>query len=43
MMAPALKNNVSEFIVGLTEGLHKILPDKMRLTKPVYGLASRNP
>ena len=43
MMAPALKNTVGSFVVGLAGALKKILPQKMRLTKPIYGLASRNP
>jgi len=43
MMAPALKNNFGGFVVGLAGALKKILPEKTKLTKPVYGMASKNP
>ena len=43
LMAPALKNSVGGFLVGLATGLAKILPQKSRLTKPVYGMAAKNP
>ena len=43
MMAPAIKNNVGGFLVSLTKTLGSILPKKMKLMKPIYGKASRNP
>ena len=43
LMAPALKNSVGSFLVGVAKGLAKILPQKSRLTKPIYGLAAKNP
>lgn len=43
MMAPAIKNNISGFLVGVTKTLASILPKKMKLIKPVYGQATRNP
>ncbi len=43
MMAPALKNQVNGFVVGLSSVLKKLLPEDMRLTKPIYGMASKNP
>jgi hypothetical protein len=42
-MAPALKNSVNGFLVGVTKVLHKFLPDKAKLSKPVYGQGSKNP
>ncbi len=43
MMAPALMNQVSDFVVGVASFLKKILPQNTRLVKPTYGLASKNP
>jgi acylglycerol lipase len=43
MMAPALKNQLGDFVVGLTSVLKKMLPENMKLTKPTYGMASKNP
>ena len=43
MMAPALKNQVGGFLVGVSKFLHKVLPDKTKLTNPIYGRASKNP
>jgi hypothetical protein len=43
MMAPALKNQVGDFLVGLTSVLKKVLPENMRLSKPIYGMATKNP
>ena len=43
LMAPALKNQVGGFLVGLSRFMHKILPEHTKLTGPVYGKASRNP
>ena len=43
MMAPAIKNNISGFLVEVTKTLASILPKKMKLIKPVYGQATRNP
>lgn len=43
LMAPALKNNVGGTLVKVTKMLGSILPNKTRLTKPVYGKASKNP
>ena len=43
LMAPALKNTVGGFVLGLASGLSKILPQKSKLTKPVFGLAAKNP
>jgi acylglycerol lipase len=43
MMAPAIKNNVSGFLVGVTNTLASILGKKTKLMKPIYGRASRNP
>lgn len=42
-MAPALKNNLSGALVKLTGILGSILPNKTKLTKPVYGKACKNP
>jgi hypothetical protein len=42
-MAPALKNQVGGFLVGLTKTLASILPKKTKLMKPIYGKASSNP
>ena len=42
-MAPALKNILGERIVKITGILGSILPSKTKLTKPVYGVGSRNP
>lgn len=38
-----MKNSVGNKVVKLTKVLNKILPDKTRLTKPVYGKATKNP
>lgn len=43
LMAPAMKNSVGGTLVKFTKILGSILPDKTRLTKPVYGKASKNP
>jgi len=43
MMAPAIKNNIGGFLVGFTKTLASILPKKMKLLKPIYGKATRNP
>lgn len=43
LMAPALKNQVGDFVVGLASVLKKVLPENTKLTKPIYGMASRNP
>ena len=43
LMAPALMNNVGGVLVSLTKVFGKLLPEKMRLTKPIYGKASKNP
>lgn len=42
-MAPALKNQVSGALVGMTKFLKKVLPENMKLMKPIYGKASKNP
>lgn len=42
-MAPALKNSVGGFLVGLTGLISKILPKKTKLAKPIYGKATSNP
>lgn len=42
-MAPAMKNIVGGFLVGTTKFFAGMLPEKTKLTKPVYGKASRNP
>lgn len=42
-MAPALMNQLSDFVVGLASVLKKVLPENTRLTKPIYGMASKNP
>jgi acylglycerol lipase len=42
-MAPALMNQLGDFVVGLASVLKKVLPENMRLTKPIYGMASKNP
>ena len=42
-MAPAIKNNVGGFLVGVTQKLASWLPKKMKLMKPIYGKATRNP
>ena len=42
-MAPALKNQVGQFLVKASEFLSKLLPEHTKLTGPVYGKASRNP
>lgn len=43
LMAPAIKNNISGFLVGVTNTLASILGKKTKLMKPIYGKASRNP
>lgn len=43
LMAPALKNQVGGFLVGLSSALKSLLPEYTKLTGPVYGKASRNP
>lgn len=43
LMAPALKNMLGGLVIKLTGFLGTVLPRKTRLTKPVYGKASRNP
>jgi acylglycerol lipase len=43
LMAPALKNQVGSFLVGLSSCLKSLLPEHTKLTPPVYGKASRNP
>ncbi len=43
LMAPALKNQIGGFLVGLSTCLKSLLPEHTKLTGPVYGKASRNP
>lgn len=43
LMAPALKNQIGGFLINLTGALSSVLPKKSKLTKPVYGKASKNP
>ena len=43
LMAPALKNNLGSFLAGLATGITKILPNKMRLTRPIVEMAAKNP
>jgi hypothetical protein len=43
MMAPAIKNSIGGFLVGFTKTLASILPKKLKLMKPIYGKAARNP
>lgn len=43
MMAPAIKNNIGGFLLGFAKTLASILPKKMKLMKPIYGRAARNP
>lgn len=43
LMAPALKNSVGGTIVKAAKLLGSFLPEKTKLTKPVYGRASKNP
>lgn len=40
-MAPALKNSMGGFAVGLTKVLKKILPQNTKLAKPIYGMGSK--
>jgi len=42
-MAPALKNQVGGFLVGVSKYLRTLLPEHTKLTGPIYGKASRNP
>lgn len=42
-MAPALKNSVGGGLVIVAKVLGKILPNKTKLGKPIYGRASKNP
>lgn len=42
-MAPAIKNNIGGFLVGVTKTLASILPKMAKLMKPIYGKAARNP
>jgi|JI10StandDraft_1071094.scaffolds.fasta_scaffold1598935_1 hypothetical protein len=42
-MAPSLKNLIGGGFVKLTGILGSILPDKTKLTKPIYGKATKNP
>ena len=43
LMAPALKNSINGFLIGMTSFLKTLLPKKSRLTKPFYGKATKNP
>ncbi len=43
LMAPALKNSISNSVVKFAGVLKSILPNKTKLIKPVYGKASKNP
>lgn len=43
MMAPAIKNNIGGFLLGVTKTLATLLPKKSKLMKPIYGKAARNP
>ena len=43
LMAPALKNAVGGFTVGVLSALKKIMPDSLKLMKPMSGIATRNP
>ena len=43
LMAPALMNNVGGLLVKATKLISVLVPDKFRLTKPIYGKASKNP
>lgn len=43
LMAPALKNQISSFLVNVSSCLKSLLPERTKLTGPVYGKASRNP
>jgi len=43
LMAPALKNQVGGFLVGMSKFLKKVLPEHTKLIKPIYGKASKNP
>jgi alpha-beta hydrolase superfamily lysophospholipase len=43
MMAPAIKNNIGGFLVTMVKAIGSILPGGMKLMKPIYGKASRNP
>jgi len=43
LMAPAIKNNISGMLVSFTKTLAKILPKQIKLLKPIYGRATKNP
>jgi acylglycerol lipase len=43
LMAPALKASFGTKVVKFAKVLGSILPNKMRLAKPVYGKATKNP
>jgi hypothetical protein len=43
LMAPALKNNIGGAALKAGRILGSILPEKAKLTKPIYGKASKNP
>lgn len=43
MMAPALKGDYSMFVVAASSFLRFILPEKTKLTPPLYNNCNRNP
>lgn len=43
LMAPAIKNELSRFVVVASSCLKFILPEKMKLTPPLYNRSNRNP
>lgn len=43
LMAPALMHSFSSGLASVAKFAGKILPDKMKLFKPIYGQASKNP
>jgi hypothetical protein len=42
LMAPALKSSFGLIATGLSRIIKKIMPQKMKLMMPTYGLASKN-
>lgn len=42
-MAPAMMHSMSSGLVSVAKTIGKVLPDKAKLFKPIYGQATKNP
>ena len=43
LMAPAMMHSMSSGLVSVAKTIGKVLPDKAKLFKPIYGQATKNP